>query len=542
MSLQSSAVTARGRDLGARLLVLLVLLGAVLRLRQAVFNRSLWLDEALLANNVVQRPLDTLLGEPLASNQGAPAGFLALTDLLTTALGPTDLVLRLVPVVSGVLALLVAYRLSLLVLGSPAGRATFIGLMAAAPVLVYYASEFKQYSSDVLVSLVILWAGLRYDQNRHGPAVLAAVGAVGLWFSHPAVFTLAAVGAVLAVEALRRRQWRALLPLAAVATLWMLSFAADYLLSLRSLAANRSLIAYWRLGYAPVLIDSLAELRWYWDSALGFVFLAFGERGLVDPLPRPEWFNPLNWVLLAVVLVGGVHLFWRARRMAGFALFSVALTVIASGLKLYPFRARMILFLTPLIFLAAASAVDWLAGRSQRVLRASAWAAAAALVALLLMPSLTIVARPHNHSDIKGALTYVAAQRQPGDTVALSVWSEAAYRFYAPQFGLAAMPVVAAIPRENDADAFLRTLCQRAERGAVWIIFSHRFDERLDFLTGLRAVAPQLAAWEGDGAGAYRLDFSAPSTCADRSGRHPVQVAGKQSRQTHVGYVQQLHQ
>lgn len=506
--------TQRQRRLGAGLLVLLVLLGAALRLRQFAFNRSLWLDEALLANNVVQRPLDTLLGEPLAANQGAPVGFLALTDLLTTALGPTDLVLRLVPVVASLLALLVAYRLSLLVLDSAAGRATFIGLMAAAPVLVYYASEFKQYSSDVLVSLAILWVGLRYDKSRHGPAVLAVVGAIGLWFSHPAVFTLAAVGVVLAVEAMVKRRWRALLPLAAVVALWTASFAVDYLLSLRSLAANRSLIAYWRLGYAPVLIDSLVELRWYGDSALGFVFLAFGERGLVDPLPRPEWFGPLNLALLAVLVAGGVHLFWRSRRMAGFALLSVAFTVVASGLKLYPFRARMILFLAPLAFLAAGSLVDWLFGRRLPLARPGAWALGGLLIALLLAPSLRIAAAPHSHSDIKGALAYVQAHRTPGDAVALSAWSEPAYRFYAAHYGLAATPVVATIPRENDPDAFLRALCQRDARGPTWIIFSHRFDERTEFLARLRSVAPQRAAWEGDGAGAYLLDFAAPSVCA----------------------------
>jgi hypothetical protein len=501
--------------LSTGLLIVLTLLGASLRLRQFAFNRSLWLDEALLANNVVQRSLDTLLGEPLASNQGAPMGFLLLSDLLTTLLGPVDLVLRVVPVVSSVLALLVAYRLSLLVLDSLAGRATFLGLLAVAPVLVYYSSEFKQYSGDVLASLLILWAGLRYDKQGHGPALLAIVGAVSLWFSHPALFTMAAVGVALAVEVIARRQWRALLPLAGVAAVWAVSFIADYLLSLRFLAGNDSLIAYWRLGYAPVLIDSLAELRWYWDSALGFVFMAFGERSLVDPLPRPEWFSLLNLALLAIVVAGAVRLFCRSRRMASFMLLSVAFTLLASGLKLYPFRARLILFLVPLVFLAASSLVDWLAGRPRPAVRVTAWLTAAALIALLLAPSISVAITPHNHSDIKGALSYVRSRRVPDDAIALSIWSEPAYRFYAAQFDLAGIPVVAAIPRENDPIAFLAALCQQGARRPIWIIFSHRFDERVDFLASLRAAAPELAGWEADGAGAYLLDFSTTPVCAD---------------------------
>ncbi len=496
------------------MLLLLIFFGTVLRLRQFMFNRSLWLDEALLANNVVQRPLDVLLIEPLTSNQGAPLGFLLLSDLLTTMLGPTDLVLRVVPLLTSVLALWVAYRLSLLVFDSLAGRATFLGLLAAAPVLIYYSSEFKQYSGDVLASLLILWAGLRYDKRRHGLTILAVVGAVGLWFSHPALFTMAAVGVTLAVELIARRQWRSLLPLAAVAVVWAVACVVDYLLSLRALAGNHSLIAYWRLGYAPVLIDSLAELRWYWDSVLGWVFLAFGERSLVDPLPWPEWFSPLNIALLALAAVGTVRLWFRSRRMAGFALLSVAFTVMASGLKLYPFRARLILFLVPLVFLAVSSVVDWLAGRPRPLARAVGGLLALALVALVLIPSVAIAIDPHNHSDIKGALAYVRAHRVPDDAVALSVWSEPAYRFYAPQFDLDGTPVVAVIARENDPQAFVATLCREGAQQPIWIIFSHRFDERVDFLAGLRSVASQLTAWEGDGAGAYLLDFSATPVCA----------------------------
>lgn len=516
MSVRRFSIPDRAFGYNTSLLLLLIVLGTVLRLRQFFFNRSLWLDEALLANNVVRRPLDALLIEPLASNQGAPLGFLLASDLLTTLLGSTDLVLRVVPLLTSVLALWVAYRLSLLVLDSLTGRATFLGLLAAAPVLIYYSSEFKQYSGDVLVSLLLLWAGLRYDEQRRGLAILAVAGAVGLWFSHPALFTMAAVGVTLAGELIARRQWRGLLPLAAVAGVWALALAADYLLSLRSLSGNYSLIAYWRLGYAPVLIDSLAELRWYWDSALGLVFLAFGERSLVDPLPRPEWFSPLNIALLLLVAAGAVRLWRRSRRMAGFALLSVVFTLMASGLKLYPFRARLILFLVPVVFLAVSSLVDWLASRPRPAMCALGALVAVALVALVLLPSVAIAIAPHNHSDIKGALGYVRSHRVPNDAIALSVWSEPAYRFYAPQFGLAGASVVAIIPRENDPQAFVATLCQENVQQPVWIIFSHRFDESVDLLAGVRRVAPQLAAWEGDGAGAYLLDFSGSQVCPGR--------------------------
>jgi hypothetical protein len=492
--------------------VFFILLGTCLRLRQFAFNRSLWSDEAWLALNVVQRPLGVLLTKPQAANQTAPVGFLLLSDVLVTLLGPTDLVLRITPFLASLLALLVAYRIGLLSLESTAARATFLGLICCSPLLIYFSSEFKQYSSDVLVVLLILWVGLRYGSQRHSAALLAVTGAIGLWFAHVAVFTMAAVGTVLTIEVIVRRQWRELLPLAAVGAIWTASLAADFMLSLKFLAANDYLSTYWQKGFAPVLINSLAELRWYWDRALGFVFMAFGERGRGIGW-RPEWYSPANLALLAIVVAGVVRLFSRCRRMAGFAVMSVAFVLVASGLKVYPFGSRVILFLVPLAYLAASGLVDWLASTPRPATRVASIVLAIGLVVSLLAPSLVIAAKPHNRSDIKGAMAYLLSHRVPNDALALSTWSEPAYAFYKPHFGPDRPPVVAIISRENDADAFLRKLCESDTLRPTWIIYSHRFSERLDFLAKVRQVAPQITSWESEDSGAYLLDFSQPGVC-----------------------------
>lgn len=488
--------------------LLLVALGVGVRLRQLLFNRSLWLDEALLANNVVQRSLSPLLAEPLASNQGAPLGFLLVSDLLSHLPLPTDLALRIGPFLAGLATLALAYRLSLDLLETTAAQATFVGLTALAPVLTYYSSEFKQYSGDVAVALAILWAGVRYRADRRSAALLAAVGAVGLWFSHPSLFVAGAVGLGLAAEAAVQRRWRGLRPLAAVATGWAVNLGLVYALSLRDLAANRNLVAYWRLGYAPVLLDSPAELRWYWESALGFVFLAFGEAGPVGPAPNPGWFSPLNAALLTAVAAGAALLARRQPQVATFALLAVGLTVVASGLKLYPFRGRLILFLTPLAFLAAAGLVEWLALSRQRVRRAASWALAAALLAAVAVPSARLALKPYNYFDIKSALRYVQAQRGADDAAVLTYWTEPAYRFYAPLFGLDNLPLIAVAPQDNDPAPLLAALCNHLPLRPTWLIVSHRFEERLGLLATLGEMGPLTASWEGDGAGAYRFDLT----------------------------------
>src|SRR6266702_8275167 len=57
------------------LIIFLVCLGTLLRVSQYFANRSLWHDEALLALNLVDRPLSHA-ARPLDFGQAAPVGFL----------------------------------------------------------------------------------------------------------------------------------------------------------------------------------------------------------------------------------------------------------------------------------------------------------------------------------------------------------------------------------------------------------------------------------------------------------------------------------
>jgi len=88
----------------------LIALGAALRVRQYAANRSLWLDEAMLALNFVHRSLPGLL-RPLESDQAAPLGFLVVEKLLES-IANRDYVLRLFPLVAGCVSLYLLYRLA----------------------------------------------------------------------------------------------------------------------------------------------------------------------------------------------------------------------------------------------------------------------------------------------------------------------------------------------------------------------------------------------------------------------------------------------
>ena len=493
------------------MLLLLVALGIFFRVRQYAFDRSLWLDEASLSQNIIERPLDRLLTEPLDNNQAAPLGLLLLAKGSVMWLGESDLVLRIVPLVFGILALFLGLDVSLHAFHSDAARVGFMGLLAAAPILVYYSSEIKQYGVDACVTLLLLWASYKF--NRPEPKsllALALVGSLAVWLAHPSVFVLAAIGAAFLIQARVRRDSRATLGYLVVAAVWLANFGAAYSISLGAIAGNAYLVGYWQSGYAPLSLDSLA---WYWESALGLVYLAFRQTDLTVVTALAEWFDAWNIILLIMLAIGLASLFKHSRLLFSIVVFSIAVTVAVSAYALYPFRNRMLLFLVPLVFILAGGAIDWLARRRISL----AWTAATGLVFALTALSIPFAIHPHNAYDIKGALSYIRAYRAPDEAIALQFWSQPAFEMYAKSFALDEMPLAATLTIDASVDQLLKSICANPPPRRTWIVFSHLYEQHVAVVERLRSITPQLDSWEGDNAGAFLFDFS--SLAADCSAR-----------------------
>ena len=107
----------------------LVLLGVGLRLWEYFFNRSLYLDEILLTRSIVGMPLRELLTKPLLMDQVAPRGFLLIERLVVMVFGPSELALRLFPLLCGILSVILFRRLAERVL-TGAGPALALFLFA----------------------------------------------------------------------------------------------------------------------------------------------------------------------------------------------------------------------------------------------------------------------------------------------------------------------------------------------------------------------------------------------------------------------------
>src|SRR3990167_6168457 len=91
-------------------LAIIIALGIFMRFSGYWANRSIWLDEACLALNVINKSFLDLIVHPLDDNQAAPVAFLLLTKLLVSTLGRNEYVLRLIPFLASLGSLVIFYK------------------------------------------------------------------------------------------------------------------------------------------------------------------------------------------------------------------------------------------------------------------------------------------------------------------------------------------------------------------------------------------------------------------------------------------------
>ena len=506
---------AAARASRARLALLVALVvGVALRLLQYAVDRSLWLDEALLAANYLPRGWAGLLA-PLDRGQTAPLGFLALQKLAATLLGPSEHALRLLPLLAGLATLALLPGVARRYVGRRA-LPLAVAVVALAPFLVYYSAEAKPYALDALASVVVLGlaaALARRPADGRTAAAFAAVGVVAPWLSQPVVFMLAGTGLVLGVRALRRRDRAALTVLAGLAALWALSFAGSYLVSRHEVADPEYMRAFWRTGFMPLPPRSAADWLWL-PRMLARVFRE--PLGILGHDRSPV--ATLGAVASGLVFVLGCVAMWRRRRLALALLMApVALTLAASAVRAYPFGAelqaagRVLVFLVPSFALVTAYGAASLPRLLRRPAMRGLYAAAAALV---LLPSLAYALRsvPHLRNEVKPLLAYAAENRRPGDLMYVYYNGLPSYEYYAPRYGWGPAETVRGVCSRLRPEGYVEDLARLRGRPRVWVLIVEGapigdFDEKRFMVDFLEHVGRRLDDRVTIGAALYLYDL-----------------------------------
>ncbi|CAN5886813.1 hypothetical protein BH18ACI5_BH18ACI5_28360 [soil metagenome] len=508
--------------------MVLLCAGAVLRVWQYLSNNSLWLDEAALARNIVERSPRELL-QPLAYAQVAPAGFLLIEKGAVWTLGNTEWALRLFPLLCGLGALWIFWRVAVRILsGWTAVYAT--GLFALATPLVYFSSQVKQYSSDAAATTVLLAAAMwlrsaSMGQRWHRAACVAALGAIVAWISQPALFVLTGIGAALLWSHWRAPQPRGLKSAIFVCGAWAVSASLSAALAVRnvSLADRDYLDWYWSNGLMPWPPTSLADVLWIWNR-LTWLFGAFvtGLRRTNGGLGYP-W----SQVFVVLTVVGFVAL-WRQKRDAALMLLLPAvLTILAAALQLYPFSGRVVTFLVPALLIATAAGVAYVIDHMPARLQFSVPVLLA--VAIGSPVYATIVALPPERTEhLRPVIAAIAQQRRADDGIYVYYGAGQSFLYYAPHFGFTPDGYRIGRCGVTDFRKYLRDLDRFRGRSRVWLVSTHAPVNAVEVRTMvgyLNAIGRRLQAYEeqatsgfaSNAATAYLFDLSDPSRLGQAS-------------------------
>jgi hypothetical protein len=472
--------------------------GALAHVAWYLERGSLWLDEAFLALNIAHGSPVELLGK-LSFDQGAPWGFLLAEKLTVATLGVGDRPLRLVPLLAALAALPLFWRVASFYLR---GSALLLALLlfCFSPFLVEYSAEVKQYSVDVLAALVALWLAhlAREPLDWRRTAAIGIAGAVLPWFSHASMMVLGAGGLAVGVAALARREWPALRRLVIVGLAWGASASAFFLFAWPKLTELHGFLSSeeaYRISFPPT---SRAEAELLVRRVSDIVEVPFGLYG-----------RPLSALIAGsaalLALAGAVSLARRDRLGAAvlFAPFIAAGAALASGL--YPFGARFVLFLVPLIVIlvtaGTAAALQALSreGLERRFVAGAAVTASVFLLSVAGSSTARLLGGQWEMQEVKPVLEHLRSVWQPGDVVYLYASVQYPARYYAEVDGVNRSHtgdtlwrvVPTAVPGVSDAalrsapptlvvgrfrpggSTFARDLAALDGRKRVWFVFSN---------------------------------------------------------------------
>ncbi len=415
------------------------ILSGVLALNLDGFGRSLWLDEAWVANSIRQDSLSEMF-HYTEWLQTTPPFFLLAARGVAGVFGFSTTALRTVPLLFALLAALGMLALARRVVSPPVALAA-TALLMFHPVPVEYFRAFKQYGAETFATVALLLAATVYlkqpDQRAFGWLVAAAVALMP--FSYPLVFLIP--GIALAVGGRRG------IVLGLIASV---ELAALYFAFLRPNVAPE-LWSFFRPGPDSPIGGGATVI------GIGAAVAAYAAWRIVR--------RGLHWPLVIVLL-------------------PCALLLAAEASGWYPSNPRTRLFLRPCYLLALAIAADDLYRRI-----ASRWRYAqvgAVLAAFGVMGwglyKHFAEGRGGPHEDFIAAVQFLYQHSVPEDTLYVHASTREAFRLYTdlagwhPQvvYGESGWPCCprakAQVPVRQDVDAKVPS----DFTGRLWLLYTSR--------------------------------------------------------------------
>lgn len=410
---QARIPITKSLTLGQVVLVLGLLVGISSAIYQWNSGRSLWLDEAKLALNILDKDFVELLA-PLDREQVAPIGYLWLQKGIVSVVGASEKNLRILSILSYLLSCWLLFLLAQKWFNN-----RFVHLMATTAfagcyAMVYYASEVKQYPFDVLVVLWLVYSLLKDGKVEKIPwAKMCFIGLVGVFCSNISALVLPLIVLVWLYQlGVKKNEWLFLIP----SVVWAGAFLFYYLVFVKDHPTQSVLSTYWSSYFMPTHFLS-AEPYLFLFRTLSNEMLAF-QTGLGRSV----------YVVLSLMVLGIVGAL-RSRQYLPVFLFLGMFVghCLLSALELYPFAGRMSLYLTPWVMLFIAVGISTV---TERLLRRNRWLYPVQAVFVLLLLYPTLQRLPIKREELKPALAVLEAHKVAAENLVAYPYTKAGLQLY----------------------------------------------------------------------------------------------------------------
>ena len=245
----------------------------------------------------------------------------------------------------------------------------------------------------------------------------------------------------------------------------------------------------------------LAGCRWYLDSFFGI------------------FSNPVGLTLVgiagAAAIIGARKLLAEHADRFLLLVIPIGLALLASGLHLYPFQGRLLLFSVPSLILLIAAGLGTIQTETKDVLPLLG----PLLLGLLFLQPLWTAARdfrqPRGVEESRPVIQYIEKHRSEGDILYAYYSAEYALDYYRQRGLIGPIDLIVGVESRENWRAYREDLDRLRGQKRVWVLFSHVWtnagaDEERLFVDHLDDIGERLDAVQAPGTSAYLYDLSVP--------------------------------
>lgn len=316
-------------------IAVIIILGIIRRTDILLNEPSFFGDEGALIQIIKRRSFCGLFRD-LEFAQSCPSVFLVINKVIYSVFGMNEVALRFTSYFFGLLSFSIIPFFKDILFKNKILNLVLMTALIINYQLLYYSQEFKQYSSDVFFTLLLLLLFFKTKDKINNEKTALIVGiifaSVG-YFSFTAEFLSFSICLYLVYKFIKNKTFK---PVLCLAIPYFLGLLVQYLLIFKGMMAN-GILTLWK------------------DEAFAF----YSVNDAVSTIRNLTTYLYAEKLCLFLFFAGIIVLLLKDRLLAYLLLMPIALNMISGFLHWYPFTDnRAILYLAPIFMIICIKPLD----------------------------------------------------------------------------------------------------------------------------------------------------------------------------------------